>query len=427
MTLLLFGSVLVLLALGTPIATAMAGSGLITILLSGIIDPNNAINPVQAVMSFFGSVDSVALLAIPFFILAGDLMNKGGLAKRLINFAGMFVGRISGGLGMSAVIACMLFAAISGSGIAAAAAIGGVMISGFREHGYPKHYAAAIVASASPIGIIIPPSIAFILYGTLSKASVGSLYKVGFPAGILVVIALIATTYFTAKKHKIPRATRGLGSKTVKEVVIDTLVSLGTPVIIVGGVFLGVFTPTESAVTAVIYSIIVGVFVFKEIKLKDLPGIFMQSAISSAGIMIIIAAASLFSWVMIYLQIPQKTFEAVLSLGMSKYTLLFVINVIVLIAGMFMESGSIQVIIVPLLLPILEALHIDLVHFGIVLTTNLAIGMVTPPFGLTLFTSARVLSANLKDTISEVWPFLLSMIVVLLVITYFPPVVMWIL
>jgi len=427
MTLLLFGSVLVLLALGTPIATAMAGSGLITILLSGIIDPNNAINSVQAVMSFFGSVDSVALLAIPFFILAGDLMNKGGLAKRLINFAGMFVGRISGGLGMSAVIACMLFAAISGSGIAAAAAIGGVMISGFREHGYPKHYAAAIVASASPIGIIIPPSIAFILYGTLSKASVGSLYKVGFPAGILVVIALIATTYFTAKKHKIPRATRGLGSKTVKEVVIDTLVSLATPVIIVGGVFLGVFTPTESAVAAVIYSIIVGVFVFKEIKLKDLPGIFMQSAISSAGIMIIIAAASLFSWIMIYLQIPQKTFEAVLSVGMNKYTLLFVINVIVLIAGMFMESGSIQVIIVPLLLPILEALHIDLVHFGIVLTTNLAIGMLTPPFGLTLFTSARVLSANLKDTISEVWPFLLSMIVVLFVITYFPPVVMWIL
>ncbi len=427
MTLLLFGSVLALLAVGAPIATAMGGSGLITILLSGIIDPNNAINPVQAVQSFFGSVDSAALLAIPFFILAGDLMNKGGLAKRLINFAGMFVGRISGGMGMTAIIACMLFAAISGSGIATAAAIGGVMISGFRDHGYPKHYAAAIVASASPIGIIIPPSIAFILYGTLSKASVGSLYKVGFPAGILVGIALIATTYFTAKKHKIPRATRGLGSKSVKEVVIDTLVALGTPLIIVGGVFLGVFTPTESAVAAVIYSIIVGVFVFKEIKLKDLPGIFMQSAISSAGIMIIVAAASLFAWVMIYLQIPQKTFEAVLSVGMSKYTLLFVINVIVLIAGMFMESSSIQVIIVPLLLPILEALHIDLVHFGIVLTTNLAIGMLTPPFGLTLFTSSRVLGANLKDSIAEVWPFLLSMIAVLFVITYFPPVVMWIL
>jgi len=204
-------------------------------------------------------------------------------------------------------------------------------------------------------------------------------------------------------------------------------VALGTPVIIVGGVFLSIFTPTESAVAAVVYSIIVGVFVFKEIKLKELPGIFMQSAISSAGIMIIIAAASLFAWVMIFLQIPQKAFEAVLSVGMSKYVLLFVINIIVLIAGMFMESGSIQVIIVPLLLPILEALHIDLVHFGIILTTNLAIGMLTPPFGLTLFTSARVLGADLKDTIAEVWPFLLAMIAVLLVITYFPPVVMWIL
>ncbi len=253
----------------------------------------------------------------------------------------------------------------------------------------------------------------------------GSLYKVGFPAGILVGIALIATTYLTAKKHKIPRATRGLGSKSVKEVVIDTLVALGTPLIIVGGVFLGVFTPTESAVAAVIYSIIVGVFVFKEIKLKDLPGIFMQSAISSAGIMIIVAAASL-SLGHDLSQIPQKSFVAVLSVGMSKYTLLFVINVIVLIGHVY-GVQLIQVIFVPLLLPFLEALHIDLVHFGIVLTTNLAIGMLTPPFGLTLFTSSRVLGANLKDSIAEVWPFLLSMIAVLFVITYFPPVVMWIL
>jgi len=180
-------------------------------------------------------------------------------------------------------------------------------------------------------------------------------------------------------------------------------------------------------VAAVVYSIIVGVFVFKEIKLKELPAIFMQSAVSSAGIMIIVAAASLFAWVMVYLQIPQKAFEAVLSLGMNKYAFLFVVNVIVLIAGMFMESGSIQVILVPLLLPILEALNINLVHFGIILTTNLAIGMLTPPFGLTLFTSARVLKADLKDTIGETWPFLGAMIFVLFLITYVPPVVMWIL
>jgi C4-dicarboxylate transporter DctM subunit len=204
MTLVLFGSVLVLLAVGAPIATAMAGSGLITILLSGLFNPENAINPVQAVQSFFSSIDSVALLAIPFFILAGDLMNKGGLAKRLVNFAGMFVGRITGGLGMTAVLSCMLFAAISGSGIATAAAIGGVMLAGFKDHSYPKSYATAIVASASPVGIIIPPSIAFILYGTLSKASVGSLYKVGFPSGLLIIIALLVTTYLTAKSTRFP-------------------------------------------------------------------------------------------------------------------------------------------------------------------------------------------------------------------------------
>ncbi|MGB4587145.1 MAG: TRAP transporter large permease [Rectinemataceae bacterium] len=420
MTLLLFGSVLALLVVGAPIVTAMGGSALITIFALGI-------NPTTAVQRFFASIDSAALLAIPFFILAGDLMNKGGLAKRLIGFAGLFVSKITGGMGMTAILACMLFAAISGSGIATAAAIGGVMISGFRDHSYKPSYAAAIVGAASPIGVIIPPSIAFIIYGTLSKASVGQLYKVGFPAGIMVGVGLMVVTFFTAKKHNIPRESKGLGSKSMKEVVIDTLVALGTPVIIVGGVFLGVFTPTESAVAAVIYSIIIGVFVFKEIKLKELPGIFLQSAISSAGIMIIVAAASLFAWTMVYMQIPQKAFEAVLSIGMNKYTFLFVVNVIVVLAGMFMEAGSIQVILVPLLLPILDVLQIDLVHFGIILTTNLAIGMFTPPFGLTLFTASRVLKADLKDTIKETWPFLGAMILVLMIITYVPASVMWIL
>ena len=194
-----------------------------------------------------------------------------------------------------------------------------------------------------------------------------------------------------------------------------------------GGVFLGVFTPTESAVVAVIYSIIVGVFIFKEIKLKELPKILMQSAISSAGIMIIIASASLFAYTMVYLQIPQKAFETVLGLTTNKFLLLLIINLALLVGGMFMEAGSIQIIAVPLLLPILGALDINLVHFGIVLTTNLAIGMLTPPFGLCLFTSCRVLNANLKDTIKEIWPFLFAMIGVLLLITYVPGLVMWIL
>ena len=420
MTILLFGSVFALLALGVPIVTSMGLSSLLTLVAAGI-------NPITAVQRFFTSVDSVALLAIPFFILAGDLMNKGGLAKRLISFAGLFVSKLTGGMGMVAIVACMLFAAISGSAIATAAAIGGVMVSGFAQHQYQKPYAAAIVTAASPIGIIIPPSIAFIIYGTITKVSVGDLYKVGFPAGIIFALVLGIVTYFTAKKHGIPKDSVGLKGKNLKEVIIDTLIALGTPVIIVGGVFLGIFTPTESAVVAVVYSIIVGVFIFKEIKIKELPKIFMQSAISSAGIMIIIASASLFAYTMVYLQIPQKAFEAVLGITSNKFLLLLLINAALLIGGMFMEAGSMQIIAVPLLLPILAALDISLVHFGIVLTTNLAIGMLTPPFGLCLFTSCRVLNANLKDTIKEIWPFLFAMIGVLLLITYVPGLVMWVL
>lgn len=420
MILLLFGSVFALLALGAPIVTSMGLSSLFTILAAGI-------NPIVTVQRFFTSVDSVALLAIPFFILAGDLMNKGGLAKRLISFAGLFVSKLTGGMGMVAIVSCMLFAAISGSAIATAAAIGGVMATGFVEHKYSKPYAAAIITASSPIGIIIPPSIAFIIYGTITKVSVGDLYKVGFPAGIIFAFALFIVTYVTSRKQKIPRNSIGLGGKDVKTVIVDTVVALGTPVIIVGGVFLGIFTPTESAVVAVVYSIIVGVFVFKEIKLYELPKIIIQSAISSAGIMIIIASASLFAYVMVYLQIPQRAFEVVLGVTTNKILLLLIINAALLIGGMFMEAGSIQIIAVPLLLPILKALEVDLVHFGIVLTVNLAIGMLTPPFGLCLFTSAKVINANLKDTIGHLWPFLFSMIAVLLLITYMPSLVLWIL
>ncbi|GAB6276553.1 MAG: TRAP transporter large permease [Rectinema sp.] len=419
MTLILFISAGILLMLGAPVSVAMGLSSLLTILAAGM-------KPYIAIQQFFTGVDSTALLAIPFFILAGDLMNKGGLAKRIINFAAIFVSKFTGGMGMVAIVACMLFAAISGSGIATAAAIGGVMTSGFVDNGYKRSYGAAIVSTASPLGIIIPPSIAFIVYGILSKASIGALYKVGIPTGILLGLALLITTYFTAKKYKIPKISKGAGSQSLKGVLVDTLVALGTPVIIVGGVFLGVFTPTESAVVAVVYSLIVGVFVFKEIKLRELPGIFLQSAINSAGIMIIIAGASLFAWVMAYLQIPQQAFATVFGITQNKYLLLFIINVVLLIAGMFMDASAIQYIGVPLLLPIINVLGIDLVHFGMIIVLNVAIGMTTPPFGLCLFTSTRVLGADLKDTISEIWPFLISAIAVLFLVTYFPQIVMWV-
>lgn len=433
---LLFGSALLLLAIGAPIVVALG-------LASLVFAYSNGIQTVVIIQKLFAGIDSAALLAVPFFILAGDLMNRGGIAKRIVNMASSVVGNIHGGLGIVGILACMFFAAISGSGIATAAAIGGVMMAGMLRAGYSKGFSAAIIASASPIGIIIPPSIAFIIYAVLAKVSVADLYKVGFPAGIIVGISLMIPTYLVAKKRNYKeRASKIASSEIIIEGLpeikdekklsgfkyfIDSIWALGTPVIIVGGVFVGIFTPTESAVVAVIYSIIIGIYVYKEMTWKELPEIFRASALSTAGIMIIMAAAALFAWVMVYVQIPQKILDYVLGLTHSKMLILLVVNLIVLIAGMFMESAAIQYILVPIALPIILNVGIDPVHFGIMLATNLAIGMLTPPFGVTLFTTARTFKTSIQDVTREVLPFLVALIVALAIITFIPQSIMWVL
>jgi C4-dicarboxylate transporter DctM subunit len=432
---LLFYSALILLVIGAPIVVALGLSSLIFILANGI-------QPVVVIQKFFAGIDSAALLAVPFFILAGNLMNRGGIAKRIVNMAKGLVGKAHGGMGIVAIISAMFFAAISGSGIATAAAIGSVMLAGLLRSGYSRAFSATIIAAASPIGIIIPPSIAFIIYAVLAKVSVADLYRVGFPAGMIVGLALIIPTVLISKKRGyMERAEKIDSGEIVLEGVpeikaekqlqghhyfLDSLWALGTPLIIVGGVFAGIFTPTESAVVAVIYSIIIGVFVYREMKWSELPEIFYESAISTAGIMVIIAAASLFAWVMVYVQIPQTILSSVLGLTTSKFLILLSVNILVLIAGMFMESASIQYILVPIVLPIAITLGVDPVHFGIILATNLAIGMMTPPFGITLFTSARVFDVGIQDVARETLPFLLALIVALMIITFLPGTVMWI-
>ncbi len=433
---LLFGSAFILLVIGAPIAVGLGLSSLIFSLMGDI-------KTVVIIQKLFAGIDSTALLAVPFFILAGDLMNRGGIAKRIVNMASSAVGNIHGGMGIVAIIACMFFAAISGSGIATTAAIGGVMYAGMMRAGYSKGFSAAIIASASPIGIIIPPSIAFIIYAVLSKVAVSDLYKVGFPAGFIVGTLLMIPTYLIAKKRNYKeRAAKIVSGEIVLSDVpeireekklsgfkyfIDSSWALGTPIIIVGGVFAGAFTPTESAVVAVVYSIIIGIYVYKEMKWSDLPEIFYKSALSTAGIMLIMALAALFAWVMTYAKIPQTILNVSLSVTHSKNLILLVVNVIVLIAGMFMESGAIQYILVPIALPIAIELGVDPVHFGIILATNLAIGMLTPPFGVTLFTGARTFNTSIQDIIKEVMPFLAALIVALMIITFIPQSVMWIL
>jgi len=432
---LLFISAFILLAIGAPIVVSLGLSSSIFILATGI-------QPVIVIQKLFAGIDSAALLAVPFFILAGSLMNRGGIAKRIVSLANKLVGNIHGGLGVVAIISSMFFAALSGSGIATAAAIGSVMLAGLLRAGYSRSFSATIIAAASPIGIIIPPSIAFIVYAVLAKVSVSDLYRVGFPAGLIVGVALIIPTILISKKRGYTERAEKIASgeiilhdvpeiKAEKELkgrhlVLDSLWALGTPIIIVGGVFTGVFTPTESAVVAVVYSILIGIYIYKEMKWTDLPEIFYQSALSTAAIMVIMAVASLFAWVMVYVQIPQLLLNTVLAVTKSKFLILLGINILVLFAGMLMESASIQYIFVPVALPIAMALGIDPVHFGIVLCTNLAIGMMTPPFGITLFTSARVFDVGIQDVARESFPFLFALIIALMIITFVPGLVMWI-
>jgi len=431
----LFALLFFFLALGAPIATAMGLSSLIYLL-------SIRVNPIAVIQAMFSGIDQAAYLAVPFFILAGELMNSGGIARRIVNMARRLVGNIHGGMGIVAIIACMFFAAISGSGIATAAAIGGVMYAGLLRSGYSKGFAGIIIGAASPIGIIIPPSIAFIIYAVLAWVSIADLYKVGIPAGIIVGVALIIPTYIIARKRNyMDRAAKIASGEIVLEdveplvnknipllkTIWESLIALGTPVVIVGGVFAGIFTPTESAVVAVVYSIVIGLFVYREIKPKDLIRIFKNSAKSSAGLMIIMASASLFAYVMVLARIPQNVFTVVENFKGGLTGFMLIINGIVLVAGMFMESGSIQYIAVPIILPIVTALGMNPIHFGIVLVVNLAIGMMTPPFGITLFTSVKVFKTSVQDIVKESVPFLAGAILALFLITYVPQLVMWIL
>lgn len=436
-----FISTALFLLMGVPIAITIGASSLLYILMGGI-------QQLIAVQRLFSGINAVALLAIPFFILAGDLMNTGGIAKRLVRLANAYVGNMTGGLGIVTIVGCMFFAAIAGSGVATAAALGAIMIPAMVKNGYDKAYATSIVASASPIGVIIPPSITFVIYGVLTGTSIADLYLVGIPAGIIVGMALLLVNYYYSKKYGYKGVEQdstqkidtdaGMELSTVKvtmtkaelrtERIIafkEALWALGTPVILIGGVFGGIFTPTESAVVAVVYALIVGLFIYKDMKFKDLAGIFLHSAKTAARIMFIIANASLFAYVLTYERIPQMVVTSILNITTNEFLIILMINILLLIAGTFMETGAILIIMVPLLMPVITQIGMDLTHFGIIITVNTAIGLLTPPFGVCLFTSSTVSKIPIEVLSRKVMPFLIAAIIALMVITYVPQSVMF--
>lgn len=417
---LLFISLFVFLLIGVPVAIALGASALVTIYFTTTL-------PLTIMtQKAFTALDSFPLLAIPFFMLAGVVMGKGGVSKRLLTLATMLVGWMVGGLAMVTVVTCMFFAAISGSGPATVAAIGSFMIPSMREKKYDEGFAAAVTAAAGSIGVIIPPSIPFVMYGVIGGVSVGGMFLAGIIPGIIIGLGLMGVSYFIAKKNNYkPETAVNYSFKEVLKALWDAKWALMIPVIILGGIYGGVFSPTEAAVVACVYGIIIGLFVHKEMTLKDIYDCIRESVVINATTMIIVGLSISFAYIMTLEQIPNTIASFITELSSNPIVILLVINLLLLIVGMFIDTISALVVLTPILLPIVTAVGIEPIHFGVILVANLAIGFITPPLGVNLFVASSISGVKLEKIVVAIIPFLLSMIITLLLITYIPALSMW--
>lgn len=409
----------VLLFLSVPIAFAMSGATIIAIIVFTKV-------PSQiAVQKMFAALDSFPLLAIPLFILAGKLMENGGISKRLINLATVFVGHRVGGYASVGVISCMFFGTLSGSSAASVAAIGAILIPAMISRGYSPRFAAGSISVSGELGSIIPPSIPMILYGVATGTSIGSLFIGGVIPGVLLGCWLLITVYFISKRNgfggDVEKATWNMRFKAI----VDSIAALFMPFIILGGIYMGVFTPTEAAGVAVLYALVVGKFIYKELKIRSLVNVFAESALTTASIMVIIAAAGLLSWFLTMNMIPQQAATFISDVIGDKIVFLLVVNLLFLIVGMFFEASSAILILAPILVPVAVNFGIDPVHFGMIMIVNLAVGMVTPPVGVNLFVSCQIAKISLEEVTKGVLPFYIVLILNILLISYLPILSTW--
>ena len=420
----------ILLAAGVPVATALGLPSIVFILMEGV--------PTATVIQrMFAGVDVVALMCIPFFILAGDLMAKGGIAKRLVRVANLVVGNITGGLAYVTIIVCALFAAMTGSAMACCVTVGAIMIPFMDEAGYDRPFSAAIVAAGSVLGPIIPPSTAMIIYAANTNTSIADLYLLGVPAGLILAFALCVLSFFYCKKkgYKGLSKTAGMDLKegeklTGKKIlwtIIGAIPALGSPVIILGAIFTGITTPTEASVVAVIYSFIIGIFVYRELKIKDIPKVLFGSGKSTAKVMYIVAAASLFAWVISYARVPQMVLDVLLGISENRAVLYFIMILVLLIMGCLMDATPIMLITIPIFMPICDAVGIDRLHFGICMCVAVCIGFVTPPFGTCLFTAMDVAKVSMTNLVKKIFPYIILMIAILFLLVYVEPLTMFVL
>ncbi len=415
----LFGLFFLFLFLSVPVAVAL---GLSTFITAYFFEGSDILIDLSS--NLFQQLDKYALMAIPMFILAGNLLSKGGSAKRIIEFAKAFVGHLPGGLPIAAIMASIVFAAVSGSSPATVAAIGSIMFGAIRAAGYPKTYAIGTITTAGSLGILIPPSIVMIIYGVTADESIGKLFIAGIIPGLLIGFMLMAVTYIGAKR---------LGFKKTKpaswmerwEKFKESFWALMTIVIIIGGIYGGIFTPTEAAAVSAIWALFVSLFIYKDIKFKDLGEVFFESAKTSGIILFIIANASVFAYFLTLENIPEMLTQYVLHMHLNKIMFLIAVNIILLIAGNFMEPSSIIMIMVPLLLPIAKTLGINPIHFGVIITINMELGMLTPPVGLNLFVASGITGEPIKEVVKSVLPWFLVMLLGLILITYIPEISLW--
>ncbi|WP_306555857.1 TRAP transporter large permease [Acidovorax sp.] len=376
-------------------------------------------NMLISVKEMFGSINKFPLAAIPFFILAGNLMETGGISRRLVEFAKSIVGGVQGGLPMTCVLTCMIFAAVSGSSVATTFAIGAILIPALIKHGYPTSYAASLQATSAELGVIIPPSIPMILYGVSAEVSIGELFIAGFGPGLLISGALMLFVWAYCK-YKGWGKNDGDGRMPLGKATLQAGWALLMPVIILGGIYGGVFTPTEASAVAVFYALIVGVVIYREIRLKDLFAILRKSAISSAVIMFIIANAGLFAFLITRAGVPDaigRWLEAVLQ---SPTLFLLGVNAALFVIGMFIETSAAIIVLAPILAPVAIHFGVDPVHFGLIMVVNLAMGMITPPFGVNLFAACTVARISLDRIVGHLIPFVLVIMACLMVVTYVP-------
>ena len=377
------------------------------------------VNMLVAVKEMFNSLNKFPLAAIPFFILAGNLMETGGISRRLVEFAKSIVGGVQGGLPMTCVLTCMIFAAVSGSSVATTFAIGAILIPALVKHGYPPNYAAALQATSAELGVIIPPSIPMILYGVAAEVSIGELFIAGFGPGIFIGVSLMAFVHIYCR-FKGWGKNDGEGRLSFGKATVQAGWALLMPVIILGGIYGGVFTPTEASAVAVFYALFVGMILYGEIKPRDIFPILKKSVVSSAVIMFIIANAGLFAFLLTRAGVPDAIGRWLEMVLQSPAMFLLGVNVALFIIGMFIETGAAIIVLAPILAPVAMHFGIDPVHFGLVMVVNLALGMITPPFGVNLFAACTVARLSLDQVISRLWPFVAVVLCCLMVITYVP-------